>query len=120
MLLMRYFIVTLLLFLIGINQARAQTSWTKTGGPIGGLGYDIRINPDDQTIMFVTDNWSGVNKSTNAGSTWNTTNTGITVTAGSTNDAVPIFSLTMDPNNSNRLWAGTQAEGEDFGIFFSD
>src|SRR3989338_4147869 len=98
----------------------AQTPLVKTGGPIGGLGYDVRISPSDKNTMFVTDNWSGVNKSADAGATWVNSNTGIDIKAGPSNDAVPIFSLTIDPNNANRLWAGTQGEGPDFGVFRSD
>ena len=52
--------------------------WTKTGGPLGGLGYDIRIHPSNKQIMFVTDNPSGVNKSYDAGKTWVQRNDGIT------------------------------------------
>lgn len=102
-----------------VFDARAA-DWTKTGGPIGGLGYDVRIHPSNKSIMFVTDNWSGVNKSEDAGSNWSTANSGITISAGPTGDAVPIFSLTIDPNDPNIIWAGTQGEGEDFGVFRSD
>ena len=45
-------------------------TWKKTGGPSGGLGYDVRIHSLDKNIMFVTDNPSGVNKSYDAGATW--------------------------------------------------
>ena len=117
-----YAIHTLLFtFSVGFpSAALPQSNWEKTGGPIGGLGYDVRIDPTDNNIMYVTDNWSGVNKSLNAGSTWFASNTGIDVDAGPTGDAVPIFSLTIDPNNSARLWAGTNGEGDNIGIFRSD
>ncbi len=112
--------IVILIILMGIPSPLFAQSWVKTGGPIGGLGYDVRIHPGNKNVMLVTDNWSGVNKSTNAGASWSTANAGITVRAGATNDAVPIFSLTIDPNNTDRLWAGTQGEGEDFGVFRSD
>jgi photosystem II stability/assembly factor-like uncharacterized protein len=86
-----------------------KVKWVKTGGPIGGLGYDIRIHPQDKRIMFVTDNPSGVNKSYDGGNTWVQRNKGITVRTGSSGDGIPIFSLSIDPNNSNIVWAGTQA-----------
>jgi len=95
-------------------------SWVKTGGPLGGLGYDVRIDPANKNIMFVTDNYSGVNKSTNAGATWFKSNSGIDTKDGSTKDSVPIFSLTIDPNNSNRIWAGTFVAGVNFGVFRTD
>ena len=85
-----------------------KAKWVKTGGPIGGLGYDIRIHPQDKKIMFVTDNPSGVNKSYDGGNNWVQSNEGITVRSGVSGDGIPIFSLSIDPNNPNIVWAGTQ------------
>lgn len=82
--------------------------WVKTGGPPGGLGYDVRIHPLDKNIMFVTDNPSGVNKSYDAGNTWVQRNEGVTARAGSSGDGIPIFCLTIDPNNPSIVWTGTQ------------
>ena len=82
--------------------------WIKTGGPSGGLGYDVRIHPTNKQIMFVTDNPSGVNKSFDGGNTWIQKNNGINVRTGASGDAIPIFCLTIDPNNPNIVWAGTQ------------
>jgi photosystem II stability/assembly factor-like uncharacterized protein len=98
----------------------SEDTWINTGGPLGGLGYDVRIDPTDKNIMFVTDNWSGVNRSTDAGSNWEGSNSGIDIFAGPTGDAVPIFSLTIDPNDPTRVWAGTFGDPGDFGIFRSD
>jgi len=83
-------------------------TWVKTGGPSGGLGYDVRIQPLNKNIMFVTDNPSGVNKSYDAGTTWTQRNKGITTRTGPSGDGIPIFSLTIDPSNPNIVWAGTQ------------
>ncbi len=83
-------------------------TWIRTGGPSGGLGYDVRIDPTNSEIMFVTDNPSGVNKSYDGGDTWVQKNEGITTRAGPSTDGIPIFSLTIDPSNSNIVWAGTQ------------
>lgn len=83
-------------------------SWVFTGGPPGGLGYDIRMVPDKPDIMFVTDAHSGVHKSIDAGRTWFPSNTGII--AGIGND-VPIFCLTIDPVSYDVIWAGTQMQG---------
>ncbi len=85
-----------------------KVKWVKTGGPIGGLGYDVRIHPQDKKIMFVTDNPSGVNKSYDGGNTWVQRNKGINARSGSSGDGIPIFSLSIDPNNPNIIWAGTQ------------
>ena len=86
-----------------------RSKWLKTGGPRGGLGYDVRIHPLDHSIMFVTDNPSGVNKSYDSGNTWVQRNTGITSRTGGSMDGIPIFCLTIDPNNPNIVWAGTQS-----------
>jgi photosystem II stability/assembly factor-like uncharacterized protein len=83
-------------------------SWVRTGGPLGGTGYDIRMRPDNPDILYVTDVFSGVSISTDGGLTWSTSNTGIVSRGGFSGDAVPIFCLTIDPNNYDILWAGTQ------------
>ncbi len=101
------------------DEPLATVQWVSTGGPLGGLGYDVRIHPANKNIMYVTDNWAGVIKSTNAGQTWLQYNTGISVRGGTTGDAVNIFSLTIDPNDNNTVWAGTFGEGASFGVFKS-
>ena len=93
-----------------------QGGWIRTGGPPGGLGYDIRIHPLDKRIMFVTDNPSGVNKSYDGGRSWVTRNDGITSRGGPSSDSYPIFSLTIDPVDPNIIWAGFQGQR---GIFKS-
>ncbi|MEJ2013970.1 MAG: hypothetical protein P8X64_17310, partial [Anaerolineales bacterium] len=42
------------------QPAYQAESWVSTGGPPGGLGYDIRMRPDDPQVMFVTDAHAGV------------------------------------------------------------
>ncbi|MBD3338199.1 MAG: T9SS type A sorting domain-containing protein, partial [Candidatus Lokiarchaeota archaeon] len=90
-----------------------DAEWVKTGGPSGGTGYDVRIHPDDNDIMFVTDVPSGVNKSYDGGDTWTAKNDGMPYRGI---DGFPIFSLTIDPNNADIIWAGTQSKR---GIFKS-
>ena len=82
--------------------------WYSTGGPSGGVGYDIRIHPRDHNIVFVTDVLSGINKSMDGGATWVPKNTGILDRKGPTEDAIPIFSLTIDPSHPHIIWAGCQ------------
>lgn len=106
-------------FLIMSGSLVHAEPWVKTGGPIGGLGYDIRINFNQKNIMLVTDNWSGVNKSADSGATWSGSNSGIDIRSGSSADSIPIFSLTIDPNNPDIVWAGTQGEGSTFGVYKS-
>lgn len=82
--------------------------WVTTGGPPGGLGYDIRMDPRNPDIMYVTDAQTGVFKSTDGGATWFAINNGITTRAGYSGTAIPVFSLSLDPNNPDIVWAGTQ------------
>ncbi len=98
--------------------------WESTGGPIGGLGYDVRIHPTNKSVMFVTDNYAGIGRSTDGGANWSKSNTGIDLDYGPTSDAVPIFSLTIDPNDPNTVWVGTDASldmtgAKEFGIYKS-
>jgi photosystem II stability/assembly factor-like uncharacterized protein len=89
-------------------HAPPEYTWNATGGPSGGLGYDIRIHPSDKSIMFVTDNPSGINKSYDGGNSWVQRNDGITARSGPALDAIPIFSLTIDSNNPKIVWSGLQ------------
>lgn len=83
-------------------------TWVRTGGPLGGLGYDVRMVPDAPDSMFVTDAFAGVHLSLDGGRTWSPSNAGIDVRTGPTGDAIPIFCLTIDPNDPSIIWAGTQ------------
>ncbi|MDH3942827.1 MAG: hypothetical protein OEV06_01865 [Anaerolineae bacterium] len=104
-----------------IEESPAQTSqpllvstlkWVYTGGPPGGLGYDIRYNFEQPDIWYVTDSFAGLFRSTDNGVTWEPSSTGITSRFGNTGDLIPIFSLTVDPINPNIVWAGTQNSGQ--------
>ncbi len=83
-------------------------TWIRTGGPLGGLGYDVRMRPDNPDILFVTDAWAGVHKSTDGGKTWFPANDGIVTRTSFSGDAIPIFCLTIDPVDYDIVWAGTQ------------
>ena len=96
------------------QPAHTREPWVSTGGPLGGLGYDIRYNFGDPDVWYVTDAWSGVHRSTNRGIDWSPSNAGITAVWGPASDAVPIFSLTVDPHDPDILWAGTQNTGQIF------
>src|SRR3972149_278995 len=88
----------------------ADQAWVRLGGPPGGLGYDIRMRPDNPDIMYVTDAFSGVHVSRDGGRTWTPSNEGIDGRAGLSSDAIPVFSLTIDPNNYDILWVGLQGQ----------
>ncbi len=81
--------------------------WVRTGGPLGGLGYDVRMRPDNTDTMYVTDAWAGVFMSTDGGQSWFPSNQGITTRLGMSGDAIPIFCLTIDPHDPDIIWTGT-------------
>ena len=92
-------------------------SWQVTSGPPGGLGYDIRMDPRNPDVMYVTDALAGAFKSLDGGENWFPINNGITTRTGRSGDNIPVFSLTVDPNNPDTLWVGTQFGGS---VFRSD
>ncbi|MCJ7678663.1 MAG: hypothetical protein MUO35_13195 [Anaerolineales bacterium] len=81
--------------------------WVRLGGPPGGLGYDIRYNFDDPNTWYVTDANAGVHISHDDGLTWEQSNTGINPVGGASGDGVPVFSLTVDPHDTQIIWIGT-------------
>ena len=89
----------------------SSLTWVRLGGPLGGLGYDIRMRPDNPDSMYVSDAWAGVHKSTDGGMTWFTLNDGIDARTGPSGDAIPVFCLTIDPNNYDIIWIGLQNLG---------
>ena len=83
-------------------------TWIRTGGPLGGLGYDVRMSPDNPDKMFVTDAYAGIFMSLDGGKTWSPSNTGIKDRDGSTGDAIPVFSVTIDATQPEIIWLGLQ------------
>lgn len=81
--------------------------WTFTGGPRGGIGYDLAIDPRDARVIWVTDAFAGAHQSTDGGSTWTARNRGITARSGPAGEAIPIFSLTIDRGQPDTIWVGT-------------
>jgi len=99
-----------------VPAAATNFTWVRTGGPLGGLGYDVRMRPDNPDVMFVTDAWAGLFTSTDGGANWLPSNTGISTRIGPTGDGIPVFSVTIDPNQPDTMWVGTQFQR---GIFKS-
>lgn len=102
-----------LLLLTVAPRAIAATygdTWFKLGGPIGGLGYNVRLHPTNKNVLFVTDAFSGVQRSTDGGATWQAANTGIDARTGPSGDAIPVFSLTICEHSPNLVWVGTQGQ----------
>ena len=91
-----------------MTPAYEAPSWVKLGGPPGGLGYDIRMRPDNPDEMYVTDARAGLFKSVDGGLTWQDTLGNLEIGP----DAVaPIFCATIDPHNYDVIWIGTQITG---------
>lgn len=89
--------------------AYQSSSWVRLGGPPGGLGYDIRMQPDNPDIMYVTDANAGIHKSVDGGVTWLPINEGIAPFGA---QIYPVFCVTIDPHDFNRVWVGTQFTGQ--------
>ncbi|MBM3153209.1 MAG: hypothetical protein FJZ96_13570, partial [Chloroflexi bacterium] len=110
-------LIIMLLLVIGVVPSQAQQSgsspladqtWVRLGGPLGGMGYDIRMSPDNPDIMYVTDANAGVHKSIDGGQIWVPINDGIDLRTGTSGDIIPVFCLTIDPNDNNIVWIGLQ------------
>jgi photosystem II stability/assembly factor-like uncharacterized protein len=89
-------------------SGQIQGTWTRCGGPIGGLGYDVRMHPLHPDTMFVTDSFAGVFRSFDGGQNWHPINNGIDLYGGESGDAIKVFSLTIDPVDHNTIWLGLQ------------
>jgi len=93
---------------VAAANAPLDLVWTSTGGPRGGIGYDIRIHPTNPDVMWTSDAYAGAFRSMNGGQTWRGMNEGITARTGPSGDAIPIFSLAINERQPDILWAGTQ------------
>jgi photosystem II stability/assembly factor-like uncharacterized protein len=106
------FTLALALLLASPIQAQPENpTWVRTGGPPGGLGYDIRYNFANPNVWHVTDSYAGAFISTDSGRTWLPSSDGIPPQAGPSGDAIPVFSLTVDPHDPDIIWAGTNPTG---------
>lgn len=93
-------------------EQQLSSTWIRCGGPLGGLGYDIRMHPLDPDTMFVTDSYAGVFKSDDGGQSWYPSSNHIEVHGGDSGDALKAFCLTIDPVNPGTIWVGLQNYGE--------
>ena len=92
------------------DAAYLAESWAHLGGPIGGLGYDIRYSFADHQTWYVTDAWAGIHRSRDGGLTWEPINEGITARKGV--DGVPIFTVVVDHHDPSIIWVGTETTGQ--------
>lgn len=93
---------------VSASAGDTDLNWVRTGGPLGGLGYDVRMRADNPDIMYVSDAFAGVFVSSDGGLKWHPSNKGITTRTGTSGDAIPVFCLTIDPHDQDIIWAGTQ------------
>ncbi len=88
-------------------------TWFRSGGPIGGLGYDIRYSFENHDVWYVTDEWAGIHISTDHGRTWSASTSGITTRKQyGAGDVIPVFCATVDPHDSDIVWIGTKESGD--------
>ncbi|MFL7813932.1 MAG: WD40/YVTN/BNR-like repeat-containing protein [Anaerolineales bacterium] len=99
------------------QPAQGEFSWIRTGGPLGGLGYDVRMAPGNPDKMYVTDAFAGVFISDDGGVSWYPSNQGFSDRTGSSQDAIPVFCLTISPHDPQVIFAGMQFSG---GLYRSD
>jgi len=83
-------------------------AWIRLGGPPGGLGYDIRMQPDNPDIMYVTDGFTGTYKSVDGGLSWFPVNEGVETSPGA---GTTTFCATIDPHDHDSVWIGLQLSG---------
>lgn len=95
---------------VNLSPEPSAPQWEAASGPRGGLGYDIRVSPGEPCLWYVTDAKAGLHVSLDGGYTWARLGSGITA-RGSTNNIIPVFSLTIDPHDPSILWAGIQWSG---------
>lgn len=101
---------------VGVMQTSGQPAytagrWEHLGGPIGGMGYDIRMNPFNPDAMIVTDALSGIHLSSDGGQSWQVSNAGVQERGGASGDVVAVFSTAFDPNDPQVVWFGMQDLG---------
>ncbi len=69
----------------------ADQIWVRLGGPLGGIGYNIKMGPTNPDVMYVTDAFSGIHKSIDGGKTWYPINNGIDIRAGESVASLPFW-----------------------------
>ena len=95
------------------TSPRMRLEWEFEGPTnIGGRITDLAIHPDDLNTIYVGSASGGVFKTTDEGNTWVNTFTEASV--------ISIGALTVDPGNSNVLYAGTGESNSSSYSFIGD
>lgn len=83
----------------------------RRGNPFDGLIYTLRVDPTNSEIVYASNYFDGVRRSTDGGANWTT----IYTPTGSDR----VWTMTIDPQNANRFWLGTEGAvrvSEDAGL----
>ena len=92
-------------------------SWTliSNGLPDGrpDLVFDIKSGTPGNRTLYCASYGNGIYKTTNSGADWNAVNNGLGA------DAVSVWELFINPNNSNELYAGINSFGAGGGLYKS-
>jgi hypothetical protein len=95
------------------SQLQKALRWQYLGGPVGSLGYDVRMRPTQSNMMYVSDAWAGVFRSADGGPTWTPRNGSSTWVPA--NDALSqeahVFGLVMHPSKAFVVYAATYNHG---------
>ena len=79
-----------------------QNGYAQGGGPPGGDVRALAIDPSNPATLYAGTNGGGVFKSTNGGTSWTVSNSGLTGFSGA-----QVLALAIDPSNPATLYAGT-------------
>lgn len=99
----------LLLFTFSLKAQDGLGVWTTTTTAVGPV-YAIAVDPTNTDIMYTGSAALGVYKSTDAGATWNTANSGLL--------NIAVLSLAISASDPQVLYAGTNF-GSDDGVYKS-
>jgi hypothetical protein len=95
------------------SQLQKALRWQYLGGPVGSLGYDVRMRPTQSNTMYVSDAWAGVFRSADGGPTWTPRNGSSTWVPA--NDALSqeahVFGLVVHPSKAFVVYTATYNHG---------
>lgn len=94
------FSLTFLVLTIKVHASQPSGNWTLIT-PSNYQVNEISVDPNNSSIIYIATNYSGIFKSTDGGTSWNSINNGFP------NVSSMIFTdIAIDPNNPNLLYTG--------------
>lgn len=79
--------------------------WVEVGSANTGAVVSVGVSPDDEQVLIAHTQHHGVARSVDAGSTWESANTGLDLANGEA-----VFQFVFDPENSNRVFLATTGD----------